>query len=164
MLRRITTLRTCTLNRTLLVPVACAQSQARRTYVSNITRNNDFKCELKDRKCVACHGGIPSLQGEVLDNFLKKLDWAWKLNDLGHLERSFIFEDFLQAMSLANSIAELAEQEGHHPDLQISWGKCVVEIWTHKINGLSESDFILAAKIDALPLSESFIDYPEPIG
>lgn len=168
MLIRIAGLRTFTTGTKFILPVTYGQGQIRRTYMDNISKSDndsfqkgevelesrDVACglSLKDQKCIACHGGMPSLQGEILKGFLKKLNVDWKLNDLGHLERSFTFKDFLQSMLLANKIAELAEQEGHHPDLHISWGKCGVEIWTHKINGLSESDFILAAKIDALSL------------
>lgn len=114
------------------------------------SKNSQCDLSLKDQKCIACHGGMPSLQGDILPSFLKKLNGAWKINHLGHLERTFTFKDFQQPMLLATKIAELAEHEGHHPDLHISWGQCTVEIWTHKINRLSESDFFLAAKIDAL--------------
>lgn len=117
-----------------------------------IQKEANSKCNLslKDQKCMACHGGIPALKGEELQSFLKKLDENWTINSLGRLERNFKFKDFQQPMLLANKIAKLADHEEHHPDLHISWEKCRVEIWTHKINGLSESDFILAAKIDAL--------------
>jgi 4a-hydroxytetrahydrobiopterin dehydratase len=67
-----------------------------------------------------------------------------------HLRREFGFGDFVSALALVNKVGELAESEGHHPDIQLSWGRVVVEIWTHKIDGLTESDFVLAAKIDQL--------------
>jgi 4a-hydroxytetrahydrobiopterin dehydratase len=76
------------------------------------------------------------------------LDDGWQLNANGHLERTYPQQNFAQAMALANQVADLAEVEGHHPDLYIAWGKCKVEIWTHKINGLTESDFYFAAKAD----------------
>jgi 4a-hydroxytetrahydrobiopterin dehydratase len=79
---------------------------------------------------------------------LQELDDGWHLNSNGHLERVYGFQDFAQAMALANKVADLAEDEGHHPDLHIAWGKCKVEIWTHKISGLTESDFYFAAKAD----------------
>jgi len=79
---------------------------------------------------------------------LRELDDGWHLNSSGHLERVYGFQDFAQAMVLANKVADLAEEEGHHPDLYIAWGKCKVEIWTHKIKGLTESDFYFAAKAD----------------
>jgi len=79
---------------------------------------------------------------------LQELDDGWHLNSNGHLERVYGLKDFAQAMALANKVADLAEDEGHHPDLYIAWGKCKVEIWTHKISGLTESDFYFAAKAD----------------
>ncbi len=79
---------------------------------------------------------------------LQELDNGWHLNSNGHLERVYGLQDFAQAMALANKVADLAEDEGHHPDLYIAWGKCKVEIWTHKISGLTESDFYFAAKAD----------------
>jgi 4a-hydroxytetrahydrobiopterin dehydratase len=79
---------------------------------------------------------------------LRELDDGWHLNSDGHLERVYRLQNFVQAMSLANKVAEIAEDEGHHPDLYIGWGKCKVEIWMHKISGLTESDFYFAAKAD----------------
>ena len=75
---------------------------------------------------------------------------GWGLNDDGHLSKEYFFKDFREAMSFANKVAELAEKEAHHPNLKISWGMCAIETWTHDINGLTESDFILATKIDAI--------------
>jgi len=82
------------------------------------------------------------------EEMVAQLDPGWQLNREGHLERTYGFEDFVHAMRFANQLAEVAESEGHHPDLHISWGKCRVEVWTHKISGLTESDFYLAAKAD----------------
>ncbi len=79
---------------------------------------------------------------------LTELDPGWQLNAEGHLERVFPFKDFARALELANKVGAIAEREGHHPDLHVAWGKCAVEIWTHKIQGLTESDFYLAAKAD----------------
>lgn len=84
------------------------------------------------------------------NQLLRKLNDNWKINKLGHLYKNYMFKDFMSAMKFANKITFIAEQEGHHPDLAISWGRCVVEIWTHKINGLTESDFIFAAKIERI--------------
>lgn len=75
---------------------------------------------------------------------------GWSLNAEGHLSKEYKFKDFMEGVRFINQIADIAEREGHHPDLTLSWGLCGVEIWTHKINGLTESDFILAAKIEAL--------------
>lgn len=117
--------------------------------------SKNVTCDLKDRKCIAYHEGMPTLQGKELESFFKILNKNWKLNDLGRLERSFSFENSSQPMAFANKITKLAGQEGQYPDLQVGWGKCGVEIWTHKVNGLTESDFILAAKIDALTQNQA---------
>jgi 4a-hydroxytetrahydrobiopterin dehydratase len=79
---------------------------------------------------------------------LKELEQGWALNGQGHLERTYRFKDFREAIAFANRVGEVAEAESHHPDLHVAWGSCRVEIWTHKIDGLTESDFILAAKAD----------------
>ena len=79
---------------------------------------------------------------------LRELDEGWRLNPEGHLERAYAFKNFADAMAFTNKVAGIAEHEGHHPDLHIAWGKCTVEIWTHKISGLTESDFYFAAKAD----------------
>lgn len=103
---------------------------------------------LADQKCIPCRGGVPPLPRERAEALLGELDSAWKLNEAGHLEREFTFRNFADAMAFANRVAEIAEAENHHPDLHVAWGKCVVEIWTHKIDGLTESDFFFAAKTD----------------
>ncbi len=102
---------------------------------------------LAARDCVPCKGGVPPLQGQALSALAGQLD-GWSVVDEHHLSKQFKFEDFGQALAAVNAIGALAENQGHHPDLHLSWGKVGVEIWTHKINGLTESDFILAAKID----------------
>lgn len=84
------------------------------------------------------------------EKLLKQLKSDWSLNSKGHLEATYKFPNFVDSMSFANKVGELAEAEGHHPFLAITWGFCGIEIWTHKINGLTESDFVLAAKIDTL--------------
>ncbi len=105
---------------------------------------------LADRACVPCHKGTPPLDRYKTASLLAQLDDGWSINGDGHVAKAFKCMNFMTAMSFANKIAELAESEGHHPDLHIAWGKCVVEIWTHAIEGLSESDFVLAAKMDRL--------------
>jgi len=82
------------------------------------------------------------------EGMLKQLERGWQLNKDGHLERLYTFKDFAQALSYVNKVGAVAEAEGHHPDLFLAWGKCKVELWTHKINGLTESDFYMAAKAD----------------
>jgi 4a-hydroxytetrahydrobiopterin dehydratase len=79
---------------------------------------------------------------------LKKLEEGWQLNAHGHLERTYSFKGFAEALAFANRVGDIAEEQGHHPDLRVAWGKCTVEIWTHKIQGLTESDFYFAAKAD----------------
>ena len=81
-------------------------------------------------------------------DLLAQLSPGWQLNQEGHLERTYLFTNFVRALEFANKVGAVAEAEGHHPDLHIAWGKCRVEIWTHKIQGLTESDFYLAAKAD----------------
>ena len=103
---------------------------------------------LADQQCIPCQGGVPPLPKPRIDELLAQLDSGWTLNEAGHLFRNYEFRDFAIAMKFANDIADIAEEQGHHPDLHVAWGKCAVEIWTHKIDGLTESDFFLAAKID----------------
>jgi 4a-hydroxytetrahydrobiopterin dehydratase len=105
--------------------------------------------ELAKKKCVPCRGGIPPLGAEATRPLLEQLH-QWEAVENHHLKKTFTFEDFEGALGFVNQIGEIAEEEDHHPDLHLAWGRVGVEIWTHKINGLSESDFILAAKIDAL--------------
>lgn len=106
-------------------------------------------CELTNKHCSPCQGGTPSLTPQVVLLLLEQLKNDWQLNAQGHIYKYYTFKDFSGAIAFANQIASIAEQEGHHPNLMIAWGACAVEIWTHKINGLTESDFILAAKIEA---------------
>lgn len=107
-------------------------------------------CQLSKKKCIPYHGGMPPLTKQEIDGFLGELQDQWQINAIGHLYKIYAFSNFVEAMQFANKIAEIAEKEDHHPDLVISYGQCIVEIWTHKINGLTESDFILAAKIDGI--------------
>lgn len=103
---------------------------------------------LADQKCIPCRGGVPPMARDKAEALLSELGNGWQLNAEGHLERAYDFQGFRQPMAFANRIADIAEAEGHHPDLHIAWGQCRVEIWTHKINGLTESDFYFAAKVD----------------
>jgi 4a-hydroxytetrahydrobiopterin dehydratase len=99
---------------------------------------------------VPCEGGVEPLKGERLIEYGKFIDNDWTIVDEHHLTREFTFEDFQQALAFTNRVGEIAEEEGHHPDLLLSYGKAVVTIWTHAIDGISENDFILAAKIDTI--------------
>ena len=115
----------------------------------------DDACSLADRTCEPCRGGVDPMKIDEAQSMLTELGGDWTLNEKGHLERSYPFPDFVTALHFANQIGAVAEEAGHHPDLTVAWGRCGVEIWTHKIDGLAEADFILAAKIsriyDALP-------------
>lgn len=102
---------------------------------------------LADKRCVPCRGGVPPLEGEELLRLSAQLP-DWKVIEQHHIRKTFLFPDFRKALDFVNRVGEVAEEQGHHPDLALSWGKVDVEIYTHKINGLTESDFILAAKID----------------
>jgi 4a-hydroxytetrahydrobiopterin dehydratase len=106
--------------------------------------------ELSKRSCVPCRGGVPPLKGAAIASLSRELDSAWRVVGEHHLERHFKLPDFAAALALANRIGAVAEREGHHPDLLVRWGELVVTLWTHKIDGLTESDFVLAAKIDEL--------------
>lgn len=105
--------------------------------------------ELASKKCVPCRGGIPPLRAVEIQPLLVQLN-GWEAFENKHLQKTFTFKDFVGALDFVNQIGGIAEEEDHHPDLYLAWGRVEIKIWTHKINGLSESDFILAAKIDAL--------------
>lgn len=105
---------------------------------------------LAQKHCVPCRGGVPPLKGAELEN-LKNQVTGWQVVEEHHLTKTYTFPDFLKALEFVNRAGAIAEQEGHHPDLYLSWGKVGVKTWTHKIDGLTESDFILAAKIDQIP-------------
>lgn len=103
---------------------------------------------LANEKCVPCRGGVPPLRGDDLRQLEDTLGGGWQVVDGHHLEKTFIFRDFASALAFTNRIGAIAEEQGHHPDIHLAWGKVGVTIWTHKIDGLSRSDFVLAAKID----------------
>ncbi len=105
--------------------------------------------DLSKKKCIPCSKTTPPLKGEQLKALLKQLD-GWKIIDEHRLEKEYPFKDFKQALAFTNKIGSIAEQEGHHPDIYLSWGLVKILLWTHKINGLSENDFIMAAKCDSL--------------
>jgi len=106
-------------------------------------------CKLAEKECVPCKGGVPPLKGAALQELAGQLD-DWQVVKEHHLAKTCEFPDFAKALAFVNRVGELAERIGHHPDLYLAWGKVGVEIWTHKIDGLTESDFIFAAKVDAL--------------
>ena len=103
---------------------------------------------LADKKCIPCAGGVDPLKGEALQDLMKELDSDWQLVEEHHLQRDFDFDDFKQALDFTNRVGAIAEEQGHHPDIFLTYGRVTVKIWTHKIDGLTESDFIFAAKVD----------------
>jgi 4a-hydroxytetrahydrobiopterin dehydratase len=105
--------------------------------------------DLASKTCVPCRGGVPAIAGKELEALAHQVP-QWKVIDGHHISRLFEFPDFRQALAFVNKVGEVAESQGHHPDILLGWGKAEVTTWTHKINGLTESDFILAAKIDKL--------------
>jgi len=106
--------------------------------------------DLADGKCIPCRGGVPPLQGLELDELFARLGNGWRVVEGHHLAKEFTFTNFREALDFTNRVGELAESENHHPDLHLAWGRVGVEIWTHKIDGLTESDFVFAAKADRL--------------
>jgi 4a-hydroxytetrahydrobiopterin dehydratase len=105
--------------------------------------------ELASKKCVPCQDGAAALSGAVVRSLLRHVD-GWEVVNGHHLSKQFKFPDFASALAFVNRVGEIAEAEVHHPEITLSWGKVAIRIWTHEIDGLTESDFILAAKIDAL--------------
>jgi 4a-hydroxytetrahydrobiopterin dehydratase len=105
---------------------------------------------LAEKECVPCKGGVPAIKGQDSVRLKKELNLDWRIVSDHHLEREFKFKDFREALKFTNEVGDLAEAQGHHPDIYLSWGKARIAIWTHKIDGLTESDFVLAAKIDRL--------------
>ena len=101
-------------------------------------------------KCVPCQGGVEPLQGKVIEELLEYLSQDWRVINEHHLEKEYKFKDFAQALEFVNKVGRLAESQGHHLDIYLSWGKVKLTIWTHKIDGLYKNDFILAAKEDEL--------------
>lgn len=106
--------------------------------------------DLASKTCVPCRGGVPPLKGAELDRYRSQLP-SWNVINEHHLEKTFKFPNFKTALAFTNQVGNLAEQQGHHPDILLAWGKVTVTVWTHKINGLTESDFIFAAKVDQVP-------------
>jgi len=105
--------------------------------------------DLSSRTCVPCRGGVPPMTPEAVAAIRGEIP-AWSVVENHHLRRELSYPDFAAALAATNRVGALAEEQGHHPDLHLSWGRLVIEIWTHKIDGLTESDFILAAKIDGV--------------
>jgi len=104
--------------------------------------------DLAKKNCIPCKGGVPPIKGAKLDDLLEKLKNDWEIIKDHHLQKEYSFKNFKEALNFTIKVGELAENQGHHPDIFLSWGKVKLTIWTHKIDGLTESDFIFAAKAD----------------
>jgi 4a-hydroxytetrahydrobiopterin dehydratase len=104
--------------------------------------------DLAKKHCIPCRGDVPPLKGEELRVVAALLGGGWRVVDEHHLEKAYAFDDFRQALDFTNRVGDIAEAEGHHPDVHLGWGRVTLTIWTHKIDGLTESDFILAARAD----------------
>jgi 4a-hydroxytetrahydrobiopterin dehydratase len=108
------------------------------------------ECDLASRSCVPCRGGVPPLKGRELADLHAKLGNDWDVIEEHHLEKIYTFRNFREALDFTVKVGDLSEAQGHHPAILLEWGKVTVTIWTHKIDGLTESDFILAARADSL--------------
>jgi 4a-hydroxytetrahydrobiopterin dehydratase len=105
--------------------------------------------ELANKQCIPCHGGVPAMQSDAIGTVSAEVP-EWTVVNEHHLERTFTFDDFAGALAFVNRIGAMADAQGHHPDVYLSWGRVTLEIWTHAIDGLTESDFVFAAKADLL--------------
>jgi len=106
--------------------------------------------DLLNKKCIPCSVGAPTLEEDEIAELMKSMKEGWEVVDNKKLRKAYKFKNFKEALDFTNKVGAIAEEEGHHPDIYLSWGKVVIELWTHKIGGLHENDFILAAKIDEL--------------
>lgn len=104
--------------------------------------------DLASMECVPCKGGIPPMEHQEIQGYLDDLGRGWQVVDDHHLEKEYRFKDFRQALDFTNRVGELAEDVGHHPDIYLAWGKVKLTVWTHKIDGLFQADFVFAAKAD----------------
>jgi 4a-hydroxytetrahydrobiopterin dehydratase len=109
---------------------------------------------LSEKTCVPCRGGVPPLTASEIEPLRKQVA-DWSVIDNHHIEKAYRFPDFVTAMDFVSKVGAIAEEQGHHPDIYLAWGKAEIKIWTHKIDGLTESDFILAAKIDDIPAAQA---------
>jgi len=109
-------------------------------------------CEvLAGKDCVPCKGGVPPLKGAPLQELHDKLGKGWELVEEHHLEKTYSFDNFVDALAFVNKVGDVAEAQNHHPDIELGWGRAKVTIYTHKIDGLTESDFVFAAKVEGIP-------------
>lgn len=127
----------------------CARASVSPALASPSARIVAVMSGLAAKACVPCRAGVPLLKGEELASLQKQVD-GWSVVEEHHVTKTFTFLNFREALKFVNQVGELAEEQGHHPDILLAWGKVEITTWTHKINGLTEGDFILAAKIDQL--------------
>lgn len=106
--------------------------------------------DLTSKHCVPCEGDVDPISSQAIEDYMKKLAFKWELVDGKKIKHTFEFKDFKQAIAFVNKVADLAESEGHHPDIHIYYNKVKIVLWTHAIGGLFDNDFILAAKIEKL--------------
>ena len=111
-------------------------------------RETSLMSKLADRTCAACAGAIAPLKGEVLIHLAGELGGDWRVIDEVRLEKVYQFKNFREALAFTNRVGEAAERENHHPDIELGWGRVKLVIWTHSVGGLTEADFVLAAKAD----------------
>ncbi len=115
-----------------------------------MNRESSQSANLAEQQCQPCKGGVDPLKGDDLNKMIDELNNDWQIIEEHHLEKQFKFKNFKQALDFVNQVGELAESIGHHPDIYLTWGKVKITVWTHKIDGLHNSDFIFAAKTDRL--------------
>lgn len=106
--------------------------------------------DLGEKKCIPCEGGVPPLDPDDIKNLKKQIKSDWQVLENSKLTKEYLFVNYRHTMDFVNKVATLAEEEGHHPVMQVYYDRVVIELWTHAINGLSENDFIMAYKIDKL--------------
>ena len=106
--------------------------------------------DLASKECVPCKGGVPALEGGELVRLQDELGGGWEVVDEHHLQKEYRFGNFRDALMFTNQVGELAEEQNHHPEISLTWGRVGIKLWTHKIDGLTESDFVWAAKADRL--------------
>ena len=109
--------------------------------------------DLASKQCVPCKGGVPPLKGKELKGLQDELGNGWEVVNEHHLRKEFRLTNFREALKYVNLVGEIAEEQNHHPDIYLTWGKVRIEVWTHKIDGLTESDFIFAAKAEQVSRS-----------
>jgi len=111
-------------------------------------RETSLMNKLADRTCAACAGVVAALRGEALTHLTSELGGGWRIIDEIRLEKEYKFKNFRGALAFTNRVGEAAERENHHPDIELGWGRVKLVIWTHSVGGLTEADFVLAAKAD----------------